>query len=68
MRDHVVFPNATAYSESIGSYWSLKNVDIHPSCVVLPESAEEVSAAVSTLSIGASLWQDQCQFAVRGGG
>lgn len=66
--DRVVFPNATAYSTSIGSYWSLKNVDVHPSCVILPSSAEDVSAAVTTLTLGATVWQDKCQFAVRGGG
>ncbi|KAF2230547.1 oxidoreductase [Viridothelium virens] len=68
MKDRVVFPNATAYSDSVGSYWSLKNVDIHPNCIVLPESSEEVSTAISILSSGANIWQDKCQFAVRGGG
>ncbi|TKX25781.1 FAD-linked oxidoreductase-like protein 1 [Elsinoe australis] len=68
MGDKVVFPNAKAFSQSVGSYWSLKNTEIHPSCIVLPSSAQEVSEAVSTLSLGATVWKDRCQFAIRGGG
>ena len=67
--DHLVFlPNSSAYTQSIGSYWSLKNVDVHPSCVVLPESPLHVSVALSTLAAGAHVWSDRCQFAIRGGG
>ncbi|KAF2219506.1 oxidoreductase [Elsinoe ampelina] len=68
LKDKVVFPNAQAYSKSAGSYWSLKNTDIHPSCIVIPSSAQEVSEAVSVLSLGATVWSDRCQFAIRGGG
>ncbi|KAF2172665.1 hypothetical protein M409DRAFT_62416 [Zasmidium cellare ATCC 36951] len=58
----------TAYSSSVGSYFSLKNVELQPSCVALPRSAEDVSAAIRTLSLGAHVWKDQCQFGIRGGG
>ncbi|KAI9685962.1 MAG: hypothetical protein M1820_010700 [Bogoriella megaspora] len=68
MGTRVAFPNATSYSESTSSYWSLRNLDIHPSCVFLPESVQEVSTAMSMLSVGADVWQDKCQIAVRGGG
>ena len=60
--------NATAYSDITDSYWSLKNVEVHPACVALPESAQDVSTALKTLSLGATVWKDGCQFAVKGGG
>jgi FAD/FMN-containing dehydrogenase len=36
--------------------------------VALPRSAQDVSAALGTLSIGAHAWEGKCQFAIRGGG
>ncbi|PPJ53318.1 hypothetical protein CBER1_00903 [Cercospora berteroae] len=67
-KNSVVFPYDAAYSQSMGSYFSLKNSDLHPSCIALPRSAEDVSKAVRTLSLGAHKWEGQCQFGVRGGG
>ncbi|KAF2795486.1 oxidoreductase [Melanomma pulvis-pyrius CBS 109.77] len=66
--NRVAFPNTHEYSKSIASYWSLKEVEVHPKCVVLPESAEEVSKVVLTLSAGMEVWKERCQFAIRGGG
>nr|AIW00665.1 FAD/FMN-dependent oxidoreductase [Shiraia sp. slf14] len=68
LKDRVAFPEGKAYSQSVNSYWSLKEVEIHPSCVVLPESADEVSQIVQTLSAGMHVFKDQCQFAIRGAG
>ncbi|KAG8160696.1 hypothetical protein KVR01_008960 [Diaporthe batatas] len=64
----VVFPSNPAYKLSSGSYFSLKNVDLHPTCIALPKSAEQVSAAVQTLTRGFVEWGEQCKFAIRGGG
>lgn len=64
----VVFPSDPAYKSSSGSYFSLKNVDLHPTCIVLPKSVEQVSAAVQTLTRGFVEWGEQCKFAIRGGG
>lgn len=64
----LVLQNASAYSDVTDSYWSLKNVEVHPACVALPESAQDVSTALKTLSLGATVWKDRCQFAVKGGG
>lgn len=67
-RQIVVFPGETAYTSSVGSYFSLKNSESQPACIVIPKSAENVSNAVNTLTHGADVWKDQCQFAIRGGG
>lgn len=67
-KDKVIFPAAKTYSDSIASYWSLKNTEIHPSCVVQPRTADQVSLSVSTLTLGAKAYEAKCQFAIRGGG
>ncbi|KXH60168.1 FAD binding domain-containing protein [Colletotrichum salicis] len=64
----VAFPNGAAYKSSIGSYFSLKEADLKPACVVMPESAHDVSLAVRTLTAGAEAFDGKCQFAIRGGG
>lgn len=64
----MVSQNATSYADLSDCYWSLKNVEIQPSCVALPESAKDVAIALSTMSLGATVWKDKCQFAVKGGG
>ena len=63
-----MFPYDAAYSPTIGSFFSARNFDLHPSCVALPKSAHDVSKAVQVLSLGANVWSDQCQFGIRGGG
>lgn len=68
LSDRVAFPEGKKYSQSIESYFSLKEVDIHPSCVILPESADEVSQVIHTLSAGYHAWKEQCRFAIRGAG
>ncbi|TKA30695.1 hypothetical protein B0A50_02415 [Salinomyces thailandicus] len=71
-----VVPGSSPYNESLASYWSVQEENVYPNCVVLPESAEDVSIAVSVL--GGSGGYDRtgrwhspgegCQFAVRSGG
>ncbi|BCR88443.1 FAD-binding oxidoreductase [Aspergillus chevalieri] len=61
----VVYPHHQAFVESVVSYYS-HSVRLSPTCIVQPESVEDVSAAVSTLvQEGGSL---SCKFAVRSGG
>lgn len=68
-RDAVVFPQDNAYSRSLNSFFSVRTQEIHPSCIVRPTSAVEVSTAVKTLTLGATIWEgDKCQFAIRGAG
>ncbi|KAK6215223.1 FAD binding domain-containing protein [Colletotrichum tabaci] len=64
----VAFPNGAAYKLSVGSYFSLKEADLKPACIVMPNSAHDVSVAVRTLTAGADIWDGKCQFAIRGGG
>ncbi|KAI6834743.1 hypothetical protein KC340_g7176 [Hortaea werneckii] len=61
---------ALPYEESIASYSSAQEEAVSPSCVVLPESAEDVAVVVATLgnSRGHVGNHDGCQFAVRSGG
>lgn len=64
----VVYPDDAGFSSLTGEYFSLKNAELRPQCVVLPSSAQEVSTAVQTLSLGANVFEGQCHFGIRGGG
>ncbi|KAK7977182.1 hypothetical protein PG988_004672 [Apiospora saccharicola] len=58
----VVFPASSGYNQSLGSYFSAQEAEVHPSCIVLPATPNDVSRAVGTLS------RRNCSFAVRSGG
>ncbi|KAK8066628.1 hypothetical protein PG997_013375 [Apiospora hydei] len=58
----VLYPDSTAYSSSLASYWSAQEQTTYPACVLRASSAQDVSTALKTLVPGA------CKFAVRGGG
>lgn len=51
------------YYSEVNSYWSTNLRDAKPACLVLPQSAEEVAAAVKTLNK-----YPDVQFAVKSGG
>jgi FAD/FMN-containing dehydrogenase len=55
--------NAGAYNSEVKDYWSLALQDFRPACMVLPESAQDVSAAVQVLNT-----YPDVHFAVKGGG
>lgn len=62
----VVYPHHETFVESVVSYFS-HSARLSPTCIVQPETVEDVSAAVSTLvQEGGSL--SSCKFAVRSGG
>ncbi|KAL4879230.1 hypothetical protein BJY04DRAFT_220348 [Aspergillus karnatakaensis] len=63
--DKVVYPGNDLYHDSVTSYWAV-NVQIEPTCIVQPQSADDVSVAVQTLT-GAG-GDSPCLFAVRSGG
>ncbi|KGO63862.1 FAD linked oxidase, N-terminal [Penicillium italicum] len=63
LKSQVVYPDSAAYKISVGSYWA-KNVQLEPTCILQPRTAQEVSLAVSML-VAADVG---CKFAVRGGG
>lgn len=56
------YPNSSAYDASRSSYWSQQEQLVEPTCIFLPTTAEDVSAAISILV------PNSCQFAVRSGG
>ncbi|KAI2621444.1 putative oxidoreductase [Hypomontagnella submonticulosa] len=67
----VSLPGSVTYSSSLGSYYSLDSSETTPLCIVSPETAEDVSATIKTLTITATDlgYPDKaCQFAVRSGG
>ncbi|GKZ76364.1 hypothetical protein AnigIFM56816_006624 [Aspergillus niger] len=70
--DKISFPNTTAYEASQKSYFAQQNSDLQPSCVVSPDSAEDVSKIITSLVTTVSALpgheQARCQFAIRSGG
>ncbi|KAL8805526.1 MAG: hypothetical protein Q9182_001895 [Xanthomendoza sp. 2 TL-2023] len=66
----VVYPLSVGYNTTAASFWSLQEQSVVPSCVVEPVSTRDVSAAIfvlSSLSIYTK-FNDQCKFAIKGGG
>lgn len=53
------------YSESLSSYYSTQESDLHPSCILRPETVFDVSIALKALT-GSK--KHKCRFAVRSGG
>ncbi|KAK2809499.1 hypothetical protein FQN50_003767 [Emmonsiellopsis sp. PD_5] len=58
----VHLPSTQGYNASMEGFWTLQATFDTPTCVVVPTTAEDVSAAVKTLVAGS------CQFSVKGGG
>jgi FAD/FMN-containing dehydrogenase len=48
--DRVESPISIAYLAEVHSYWSLRLRESNPACVVFPQSAEDVAAAVTVLN------------------
>ncbi|GAT28017.1 oxidoreductase, FAD-binding [Aspergillus luchuensis] len=71
-QDKVSFADIAAYEASQGSYFAQQNSELQPSCVVFPDSADDVSIAITTiLAISSGVPDTQkagCQFAIRSGG
>ncbi|GKZ55691.1 hypothetical protein AnigIFM49718_000774 [Aspergillus niger] len=71
-QDKVSFPDTPAYEASQGSYFAQQNSALQPSCVVFPDSADEVSNVItSILAISSGVPDFEkagCQFAIRSGG
>ncbi|KAI2626818.1 putative oxidoreductase [Xylaria nigripes] len=58
----VSFPGSESYDASLASYFTPQVVAVPPLCIVSPETANEVSAVV------VSLTAKSCEFAIRSGG
>ncbi|KAK3688815.1 hypothetical protein B0T22DRAFT_426769 [Podospora appendiculata] len=61
----VAFPGSAAYNASLASYFSAQQASVQPACIVQAQTANDVSAAVVTLTTTAA---GLCPFAVRSGG
>jgi hypothetical protein len=59
--DKLVLPSSANYTVEATSYWDIRS-DLHPSCIFLPTTADEVANAVKILT------HCDAHFAVRGGG
>lgn len=70
----VFLPGSAEYRQSLASYYSLQDSNTAPLCIVSPETAEDISVAIRTLtSIETDLncletEKPSCQFAIRSGG
>ncbi|KAF2760217.1 FAD-binding domain-containing protein [Pseudovirgaria hyperparasitica] len=64
----VLFPDNALYATSQQSFWSMQEVDLTPTCIVSPSSANDVAVGVLILSVGDKLGITDCNFAVRSGG
>ncbi|KAK3323217.1 hypothetical protein B0T19DRAFT_425416 [Cercophora scortea] len=61
----VAFPGSAAYNASLASYFSAQQASVQPACIVLAQTANDVSTAVVSLTTTAA---GLCPFAVRSGG
>ncbi|KAK5993998.1 FAD-dependent monooxygenase sdcF [Cladobotryum mycophilum] len=61
LRSRLLLPSDANYTSRIDSYWC-NNAKLRPACIIQPQSAAEVSKAVTALA------QSGQQFAVRAGG
>lgn len=62
----VALPGSSAYTASLGSYFSQQEAAVQPACIVLSQTALDVSAAVVALQKPEN--GQRCSFAVRSGG
>ncbi|KNG86329.1 oxidoreductase FAD-binding protein [Aspergillus nomiae NRRL 13137] len=60
----VSFPNTQPYNDSISTYFSQQNCNLHPLCIVSPTTAEDVATAINTIT--STL--ETTNFAIRSGG
>ncbi|KAI0168669.1 hypothetical protein BJ166DRAFT_611763 [Pestalotiopsis sp. NC0098] len=61
----VALPGSAAFNGSVESYFSQQQQALHPACIVAPQTAQDVSAVVKTLT---SQPGERTQFAIRSGG
>lgn len=68
------FPSSTQYDSSLDSYFSSQEAALDPLCIVFPETTEDVSTTIRTLTSistnnsGSADTKAGCRFAIRSGG
>ncbi|OOO09330.1 FAD linked oxidase domain-containing protein [Aspergillus oryzae] len=60
----VSFPNSQPYNDSINTYFSQQNSNLHPLCIVSPTTAQDVSTAIKIINST----PETPNFAIRSGG
>ncbi|RAQ53682.1 oxidoreductase FAD-binding protein [Aspergillus flavus] len=60
----VSFPNSQPYNDSINTYFSQQNSNLHPLCIVSPTTAQDVSNAIKIINST----PETPNFAIRSGG
>ncbi|PSN62384.1 oxidoreductase [Corynespora cassiicola Philippines] len=68
LHNRVAFPDSKSYLDFLGSYWSVKEVDVRPNCIISPRSATEVSQVVRVITAKSQSLNETCKFAIKGGG
>ena len=61
--EKVALPGSDAYDASLSSYFALQSSDVQPLCFVSPQTANDVSATIGSLTSAGSV-----DFAIRSGG
>lgn len=56
------------YTSSQVTFWSAQEQSLHPTCIVIPTTTQDVSTAVTILNVGYQASISGCNFAVRGAG
>jgi len=64
----ISYPDSTVYNESLASYYSGQESELHPGCIFKPASAAEVSQFVKLISRTHGPLCTSSQFAIRSGG
>ncbi|PLN80193.1 putative oxidoreductase [Aspergillus taichungensis] len=68
----VSFPSSAPYAASLSSYFALQESELHPRCIVFPETTGDVADAVKMLTSGGEPsdghQKPACAFAIRSGG
>jgi FAD/FMN-containing dehydrogenase len=63
LASQVSFPGSPSYVATKQSYWSLQEASLDPACIVKPQSAQDVSKAMSVLASDGN-----CKFAIKSQG
>ncbi|EEA23203.1 hypothetical protein TMatcc_002060 [Talaromyces marneffei ATCC 18224] len=67
--DKITFPGNETYAASLTSYYSAQENSVSPACIASPQSAEDVSKIVHTLTTAVNTnASNSCPFAIRSGG
>ncbi|TVY90634.1 Bifunctional solanapyrone synthase [Lachnellula willkommii] len=64
LKEKIAFPGSQPYTDSLGSYFSLQEANVKPTCIASPQNIQDVSTIVHALTNPIA----PCHFAIRSGG